>query len=50
MEDFVTHWQAAVVPSGHDGMDDRIMENEDDADSWCSERVIIAVVPYGKSS
>jgi len=22
VEDFVVHWQAAVVPSGHSGMDD----------------------------
>jgi hypothetical protein len=34
VEDFVDHWQAAVVPSGHSGMDDRKMENEDDTDSW----------------
>ena len=30
VEDFVVHWQAAV-PSGHDGMDNRTIE---DADSW----------------
>lgn len=33
VEDFVVHWQAAVVPSGHDAMDDRTTENED-TDSW----------------
>jgi hypothetical protein len=33
VEDFVVYWQAAVVPSGHDGMDDRKMRNEDDTDS-----------------
>jgi hypothetical protein len=34
VEDFVVHWQAAVVPSGHDGMDDRTTKNEEDTDSW----------------
>ncbi len=34
VEDFVVHWQAAVVPSGHDGMYDRTIENENDTDSW----------------
>jgi hypothetical protein len=34
VEDFIVHWQAAVVPSGHGGMDDRKVENEDDTDSW----------------
>ena len=34
VEDFVVHWQAAVVPSGHSGMNDRTVENEDDTDSW----------------
>ncbi len=34
VEDFVVHWQAAVDPSAHDGIDDRIMENEDDTNSW----------------
>jgi hypothetical protein len=32
VEDFVVHWQAAVVPPGQ-GIDDRIMENED-TNSW----------------
>jgi hypothetical protein len=34
VEDFVVHWQAAVVPSGHGGMGNRIMESEEDANSW----------------
>ena len=34
VEDFVVHWQATVVRSGHDGMDDRTTENEEDTDSW----------------
>ena len=34
IEDFVVHWQAAVVPSASgQGIDDRIMES-DDTDSW----------------
>lgn len=34
VEDFVVHWQAAVVPSGHSRMNNRTVESEDDADSW----------------
>ena len=34
VEDFVVHWQAAVVPpASGQGIDDRIMES-DDTDSW----------------
>jgi hypothetical protein len=32
VEDFVVHWQAAVVPSGHDGMDES--EVDTGTDSW----------------
>jgi len=34
VEDFVVHWQAAIIPSRHDRMDNRKMENENDTDSW----------------
>ena len=34
VEDFVVHWQAAVVPSGNEGLSDRIMENEEGTYSW----------------
>ena len=33
VEDFVVHWQAAVVAPGQ-GIDDRITESDDTTDSW----------------